>query len=143
MRKILNDRIALLLVLIPFLMGMGGLKERKPPAEIPIPNISFMAAVTDGSGAVTELTQVSIDGRTFIVGRRGKATITIDFDNIEEVTFDSSGQKLMASIIIRGGVKEQIYTDPASRCFGKTGYGTYQIDAKDIRVLKLKGIQKQ
>lgn len=142
MRAILSARTVWVIV-IPLLMGMGGLKEQKSPAEIPIPTNNYLGTVTDDSGVATELTQITLDGRTYIAGHRGKATITIDFDKIEEVVFVFTDQKLMATIKIRGGIAEQIYVDPASRCSGRTGYGTFQIDARDIRMLRLKGIQKQ
>jgi hypothetical protein len=142
MRGILSSR-TLWVIVIPLLMGMGGLKEQKSPAEIPIPTNNYLGIVTDDSGVVTELTYITLDGRTFIVGHRGKATITIDFDKIEEATFVFTDQKLMATVKIRGGTAEKIYVDPTSRCSGRTGYGTFQIDARDIRVLRLKGTQKQ
>ncbi len=143
MIRIWSARITVLVIILPLLMGMGGLKEQKSPGEIPIPNLNFGAVITDVSGAMAELTHVSINGRTFFIGQHGKATITIDFDKIDEVVFTATGQKLMATVTILGGGKKIIYLDTASMFTGRTEYGTYQIEAKDIRVLKLKGIQKQ
>lgn len=141
MSRIRISRTAIWMVVLPLLMGMGDLKEHKSPGEIPVPDLNFQAVVTDSGGIVARLTHVSLDGRTYIVGKKGNATVTMDFDKINEMVFVSHGDKLSATVKLKGGLEEKIDLESSAVLTGRTQYGTYQIESKDIRVLKIKGAE--
>ncbi len=80
-----------------FLMGMGGLGGPAPVEKTPVPEKNFNARVLDHQGVQTSLSQVSFEGKVFLVGKRGDATVTIPFDKISQV--EIKGQEAMLQFV--------------------------------------------
>ena len=77
----------LIVFLVPLLMGMGSMTGNDTPDKIPVPEKKFNVTFIDQMDIVTTCTEASIDGKTFMEGRKGKGVYTIPFDAIASVTF--------------------------------------------------------
>ena len=67
---------------------MGSLQGPAPAEKIPIPVKKYNATFVDQMDVITECTHVSIEGATFLEGKRGEGNYTISFDNIDQVCSD-------------------------------------------------------
>ncbi|MBU1745606.1 MAG: hypothetical protein KJ649_12035, partial [Proteobacteria bacterium] len=57
-----------LLLAIPALLGMGSLQGPATPEKIPIPVKKYFAVYVDQTDVITECSEASIDGATFLEG---------------------------------------------------------------------------
>ena len=77
---------AALLACFFFLLGMGELGGGSAPVDkIPTPEKLFSAAVVDREGVQTTLQSFSFEGKIFLSGKHGSASITIPFEKIAEI----------------------------------------------------------
>jgi len=81
---------------IPLLLGMGSLQGSASGREIPIPAKNYRATFVDQMDVITECTHISIEGSTFLEGKRGEGNYTISFDNIDQVLFRLNLERLTA-----------------------------------------------
>ena len=63
--------VAFVLIAIPFMLGMGGFVEDNVSESIPVPEKKFSAIFVDQNDVLTECSEVSIAGKTFIEGKKG------------------------------------------------------------------------
>lgn len=130
--------LPLLVVLTTFLclMGMGGLGGSAPTGKIPAPVKNFNVRVTDQEGVQTSLSQFSQDGKIFLAGKRGDAEVTIPFEKISQVQFQPLDKKeVQAKVSLRGQEGVEVTVDGQAKFYGKADFGTFQIDAKDLKSL--------
>ena len=59
-----------LLIAIPVLMGMGSLQGPASPDKIPAPSKKFTAVFVDQMDVSTECSESSIEGTSFLEGKR-------------------------------------------------------------------------
>ncbi|MGV8079875.1 MAG: hypothetical protein AB2L22_07430 [Syntrophales bacterium] len=133
-KRILPIMIALLAV--PILMGLGS--QGGPPGQIPKPDKKFAATFVDHLDVVTECRDVSIEGITFLEGKRGGGIVTVPFQNITSVLFRLSGNKLIASVSLAGGSTMELTVEKKHRAYGMTDYGTFQILLVDLKKMTLR-----
>jgi hypothetical protein len=117
-----------------FLMGMGGLGGSAPADTVPVPEKNFNARALDHQGIETSLSQFSFDGKVFLVGKRGDATVTIPFEKISHL--DIQGQErneVLATVILRNQEKIEVKVNKNSKFYGKADFGTFQIESKDVK----------
>jgi hypothetical protein len=124
-----------LLTVIPFLLGMGSPQGSASPEKIPVPAKKFTATFVDQMDVVTECGEVSIEGTTFLEGKRGEGTYTISFDNIAQVLFQMNAERLTGIIKLRAGGTSELILDNNQKAYGRTKYGTFQIKLKDLKKL--------
>lgn len=116
-----------------FLAGMGGLGGA-PEGTIPETEEDIRARVTDRQGMSTDLRRFSMDGKTFLSGSRGSATVTIPFARIDHIDFgESAGNAVPAQVQLAGGERLPLRIDRRAVFYGSTGYGSYQVRARDLR----------
>jgi hypothetical protein len=129
---------AILLASFIFLLGMGELGEKATPIDkIPAPEKNFSAAVLDREGVQTTLQSFSLEGKIFVAGKHGSASITVPFDKISEIQFQGQdGSEMGARVILRDQKTVQIKIEKRSKFFGKTDFGTYQVEAKDLKSVR-------
>lgn len=127
----------LLLTAVPLVLGMGSLQGPAAPDKIPITVKKYTATFVDQLDVVTECRDVSIEGSTFLEGRRGEGTYTIAFDNIDQVTFRLNGDKLTGVVKLRDGGTSDLMLTKSQKAYGRTQYGTFQIKLGDLKKLNI------
>lgn len=128
----------LLLLGIPVLLGMGSLQGPATPEKIPIPVKKYFAVYVDQADVITECSEVSIEGATFLEGKRGEGTYTISFDNIEHVSFRVTEEQLIGLVKLRDGGTSELFLNMTRRAYGQTKYGTFQIKMADLKKLVIR-----
>jgi len=118
--------------LLPLLTAMSALQNQSPE-KIPVPEKKYVATFIDQTDMITDCRNVSIDGETFLEGKRGNGTNTIPFEIITEVSFMLEGEKLNGAVTLRDGNVVQLLLNKNQRAYGHTKYGTYQIRLADLK----------
>lgn len=126
-------RYFLILILTPFLLGMGSMTGDETPDKIPVPEKKFSVTFIDQMDIITTCTEASIGGKTFIEGRKGRGVYTIPFEEIANVTFLSRGDELKALVRLKNKDTDELTLDKSGKAFGRTAHGTFQIDVSDIK----------
>ncbi len=129
--------VLIVLLLLPLLTGMGALQTQSP-LKIPVPAKKYLATFTDQADFVTDCRDVSIDGETFLEGKRGKGVDAIPFENITEVLFLQEGAQLTGIVKLRDGSTMQLRLDNNKMAYGYTNYGTYQIKLSELKKMILR-----
>jgi hypothetical protein len=125
-----------ILVSFLFLMGMGELGGSAPANKIPAPDKNFSAQATDRGGVITSLSQVSQEGKTFLLGKLGQATITIPFEKISQIQFQNlEGNEVVVKVLLREQKDIELKVDRRSKFYGKADFGTFQIEIKDLKLI--------
>jgi len=135
----LQKKIGTLLIifaLIPLLTAMSALQSQSPE-KIPAPEKKYFATFIDQAEIMTECRNISIDGETFLEGKRGNGTNTIPFEIITEVSFTIEGEKLIGTVKLRDGNTIQLTINKNQRAYGYTKYGTFQIKLAELKKLAL------
>jgi len=136
MKKIL----AAIVVLATFslLMGMGGMGGPAEVGKIPTPEKNFNVRVTDREGVQTSLSQFSQEGKVFLIGKRGDATVTIPFEKIAQIQFETvEGKDVQAKVSLRGQETADVKVERMAKFYGKADFGTFEIAAKDLKSISL------
>lgn len=136
--KTISLIIISLFMMMPFIFGMGSSGGSGSPEKIPVPVKKFAAVFIDQADIVTEAREISIEGKTFLEGKRGEGTYTIAFENIQNVNFLMNDGRLNGVIKMRDGSTQQLILNKNQKAFGRTSYGTFQISLGDIRKVTLK-----
>ena len=119
-----------------FLMGMGEMGGSAPANKVPSPEKNFAVKVTDREGIQTSLSQFSQEGKIFFAGKRGSATVTVPFETISQVQFQAAeGNEIPAKLTLRTRESLDLKVDKRSKFYGKAAFGTFQIDAKDLKTV--------
>lgn len=138
MRHSRRISIGLLLALSGALAGMGdsdggGLLGGSEENEIPAPDLDFKARVRDTGGLETEVRRISVDGHTYLSGKRGEAVVTISFDRMARIKFiQLTPEKFVGEISLKSGEKVDLELKSKTPCYGEASFGTYKIQLKDL-----------
>jgi len=131
------SHLLIIFALIPLLTAMSALQNQSPE-KIPVPEKKYFATFVDQTDIMTDCRDVSIDGETFLEGKRGNGTNTISFEIITEISFMREGEQLSGTIKLRDGNAIQLMLNKNQRAYGHTKYGTYQIKLSDLKKMTLK-----
>jgi hypothetical protein len=116
------------------LMGMGGMGEFAPADKIPAPEKNFRVRITDRGGIQTALSQFSQEGKVFLAGKWGDAIVTVPFEKISQIQIQPlEGKEAGAKVSLRGLENIEIKLDKQAKFYGKADFGTFQIEAKDVK----------
>ncbi len=130
MRRLLLIVLALLAAVM--LTGMGDLGG-VPAGTVPKMEEDIKAQIVDRSGVSTELRNFSMDGQTFLDGRRGDGQMNIFFRELREISFGKvSGEEVPVDLLLKSGSRLQLKVRKRSIFYGDTGYGAYRIPARDV-----------
>ena len=134
---------AIVIVCLAFLSaGMGGLGEQDP-TKIPEPLHDFSATVVDQRDIASDITLMSLDGQTFLIGKRGGATVSIPFENIEAIEFSMSGKDVYAAVTMKGQPRVALKMERDRVVYGQLSYGNFAIKVEYIRKIIIHGTTKQ
>jgi hypothetical protein len=114
------------------LTGMGELTG-EPDNSIPTPDKNFDATFIDNQDVTVKCTQVSMDGEIFVWGKKGKGTVTISFEKIKAIEFIGGDKFVTAEVELTDGKKVKIAVDNDKEFFGNLEFGTFQIEARDLK----------
>ena len=128
--------VLLLFALLPFLAALSTLQGQNP-GKIPVPKKKFVATLIDQTDIITDCREVSIDGETFLEGKRGTGTNAIPFENISEVSFLYEGENLNGIIKLRDDNTVTLSLNKNQRAYGNTKYGTFQIKLSDLKKMTI------
>lgn len=132
--------ILCMLFVMPVVMGMGtgGMQTHK----IPVPAKNFSAIITDSQGVTTKVTQISFDGKVYLTGSRGNATVTVPFEKISSVQVGklAEDKKVAAFVTLKEGGTLNIMVDEKLPCYGSADFGNVQIEFKDIKKVDIEGV---
>ena len=121
------------LAVLPFLLAMGVLSGESSPDKIPVPAKKFTATFIDQTDVITECRDVSIEGGTFIEGKRGEGTYAIPFENIRSILLRMADGKLKGIATLHDGSTMELSLNKNQKAYGHTRYGTFQIRLADLK----------
>jgi hypothetical protein len=129
--------LALLTILVPLLMAMGGKGsgfERAPRVEK-----NFAVQVTDISGKTIEGDKFSWEGRIHLDGSLGMAQVVIPFDKIKELTVgEKRDRKVRVTLRLKDGSEAMIDVDADARCYAEAGFGSFMLTMAEIKSVTFK-----
>jgi hypothetical protein len=128
----------LVALLCPLLWGMG-VGESQGPTSIPEPRQDFRAAVTDVEGVRVELSQVSLDGQTFVLGRRGAGQVAVPLDRVASLRLSQKDGRLTARLELKQGAPVELVVEPETPLTGRTSYGNFRIPLGRVAEIELLG----
>ena len=125
--------IFLLIVAVAMLcMGMDGLGGQ-PEGTVPETEVRIQADVKDRSGITTNLSQFSMDGKTYLDAWRGQGKLTIPFQHIGTITFGKlKGGEVSVEAKLKSGVVMNMTVRSRAQFYGSTGFGAFQIKSRDV-----------
>jgi len=113
-------------------MGMGGLGGQ-PEGTVPKTDVRIQANIKDRDGITTNLNQFSMNGKTFLDALRGHGQLTIPFQHIDTITFtEVREEELKVDVKLKSGNVMTLAILSDAQFYGSTGYGAFQIKAKDV-----------
>jgi len=126
-----------------FLFPSGALAMGFPageaPGSIPKPARNFVFTLVDLQGVETPLREFTIEGSLYLSGQHGKGTVTIPFERIRVVRFQTEGQELQAQVELTDGTTARVAVDGRKRCYGRMSYGYFQIELRDLQKMVNQG----
>jgi len=130
--------LILVLGLSFFLIAMGELGGTPAASKIPSPEKNFTVRVMDRQDIQTSLNQFSQDGKVHLAGKMGSATVTIPFEKISQVRFPppSQGNDPPATVLLKDQKQIEIQLERRSKFYGQADFGTFQIEAKDLKSIR-------
>jgi hypothetical protein len=125
--------ISLLIVVVAmFCMGMGGLGGQ-PEGTVPETEIRIQADVTDRGGVTTNLSQFSMNGKTYLDAWRGRGKLAIPFQHIDTISFgELKGDEVTIDAKLKSGTVMTLTIRSRSQFYGSTGFGAFQIKSRDV-----------
>ena len=105
-RKLIDGivKTTVMLIIGFCVVGMGGVGEEKL-TKIPEPDDNFMATVIDQRDVSSRVALFSLEGQTFLSGKRGDAMVSIPFENIKEIDFYARGRDIFAMVTMKRNPK--------------------------------------
>jgi hypothetical protein len=120
------------LLCIPVLLGMGVIGE-SPTDKIPVPDKKYTVTFIDQMDVVTQCSETSIEGNTFVDGKKGEGTYAISFDRIRSILFRMKDRELRAIVQLKDGHEIELVLNKDRKAYGKTEFGTFQIKLAHLK----------
>ena len=120
-------------VLVPMLMAMGMFSGEGSPDKIPVPDKKFNATFVDQMDVIAECREVSIDGKTFMEGKKGEGIHAVPFDRISRVSFRMQENKLYGNLTLKDGSSLELTLNKEHKAYGRTKYGTFQVKLSSLK----------
>jgi hypothetical protein len=133
-------RITLLqfvLAVVPLLMAMGMYSGDASTDKIPIPEKEFTATFVDQMDVAVECRDASIEGKTFVEGKKGEGVYIVDFDRISQVHFRMQENRLYGNILLKDGNSLELILNKERRAYGRAKYGTFQVKLSSLKRMVL------
>ncbi len=133
-------RVALLLsvlAVVPLMMAMGTFPGNGSTDRIPIPEKEFSATFVDQMDVTVECRDASIEGKTFVEGKKGEGVYIVDFDRINQVNFRMQEDRLYATILLKDGNSLELVLNKERKAYGRAKYGTFQVKLSSLKRMVL------
>jgi hypothetical protein len=143
-RKLIDGTVkATIMVMIGICtVGMGSLGQEELK-KIPEPDDNFSATLIDQHDVSSSITLFSLEGQTFLSGKRGGATVSIPFENIKEIDFYARGTDIFAIVTMKGESQVELEMEKDRVFYGKLSYGLLSIKAEYVKKITIHGLAKQ
>ena len=127
-----------LLLLVPVLLAMGSFGGKPAVREnAPETEKRLDAVVVDMEDVKVTVTHISYDGELYIPVYRGRALITIPFQQIDRIEMGKKeNSRRHAKIFFKNERTDDFLIDEGILFIGRLSYGTFQIQAKDVQSLQ-------
>jgi hypothetical protein len=133
--------LAALVLAALWLMGLGGGSNGSSGPDIPIPQENFTVTVSDATGQKLEARRFTWEGKVYLRGQVGNATVSLPFSKIRSVRVERDGkaaslEAARASVTLKTGDTVEVMVERSSKCYGETKFGNYEIFFKDIAAIE-------
>ena len=119
-------------------MGMGSMGS-EDATRIPEVDENYAATIVDQSDVSMVLHKLSFDGQTFLMGRLGKARVSVEFKKIRSVIFGLHHDDVRANVRLKNGGVVEIDVDKRKPFFGESDFAQVRIEAQDIKTIVFQG----
>ncbi len=138
----MKSRLCLFIIIAGafFLMGMGTLDQAEKPGEIPLPDKEVTAVITDSEGLTLNLSQFSINGKTFLQGRLGAGRVAVPFGQIHFLTLSLEPKGISARVELTDRSTLNLFLEKGLTAYGKIKAGTYQILLDQVKKIEIQGV---
>ena len=123
-------------------VGMGGLGEEELK-KIPEPSDNFSATLIDQRDVSSSITVFSLEGQTFLSGKRGGSMVSIPFENIKEIDFYARGRDIFAMVTMKEESQVELEMEKDRVFYGQLSYGLLSIKAEYVKKITIHGLAKQ
>ncbi|UCG67518.1 MAG: hypothetical protein JSW12_11310 [Deltaproteobacteria bacterium] len=113
-------------------VGMGGVGEEKL-TKIPEPDDNFSATLIDQRDVSSHITLFSLEGQTFLSGKRGGAMVSIPFGNIKEINFYARGRDIFAMVTMKKEPQVELEMEKDRVFYGQLSYGLLSIKVEYVK----------
>ncbi len=86
----------------------------------------------------TECSEASIDGTTYLEGKKGGGTYTLPFENIDQISLRMDAERLIGLAKLRDGEVFEFTLNKTQKAYGRTRYGTFQIQLSDLKKMVIR-----
>ncbi|MBT8490889.1 MAG: hypothetical protein KJN62_07565 [Deltaproteobacteria bacterium] len=128
-----SHKFFLIVFLLPFLLGMGSILGEDSSDTIPVPTLKYTAMYIDQMDVMTDCSEVSIEGKTFVEGTQGKGLYTIPFENIKSILFMLKNGELTGVITLKDESRTTLILMKDHKAYGKAHIGTFQIKLTNLK----------
>ncbi len=135
--------MVLIFVAALFLMGMGKMDQPEKSGEIPVPDKEVSAVINDTEGLTLNLTQFSINGKTFLQGKLGAGLVAVPFSQIRVMTLASDPKGIAVKVELNDRSQLNLLLEKGLTAYGKIKAGTYQILLDQIKKIEIQGITER
>jgi hypothetical protein len=141
----MKARIGLVLIMVAafFLLGMGKMGQSDKPGEIPMPDQEVTAVIADKEGVTLNLTQFSINGKTYLQGRLGAGVVAIPFSRIRVMTPSAESKETSVRIDLTDGSHLNLVLEKGLTAYGKFKAGTYQILLDNLKRIEIQSVAER
>ncbi len=142
MAQRLRPAAAFVLILaVPLLLAMG-MGDSEGPTSIPEPQANYRVRLTDLEGVTIELTNFSIDGQVFVLGKLGEGQMAVPLEKVRAVELTKEGDRMKAHLILDQDKPLDLMVNPALKVYGKTEYGNFRIPLGQLTRIEVLGLIK-
>jgi hypothetical protein len=143
----MKSRMGLVIIMVAafFLMGMGKMGQSDKPGEIPVPDKEVTAVITDGEGLILNLTQFSINGKTYLSGRLGAGLVAVPFSQIRVMSFSTEpkGTAVKVELTLTDRSQMNLLLEKGLTAYGKIKAGTYQVFLEQLKKIEIQGVAER
>ena len=128
-------RVLAAVVLICFFsVGMGVMSD-EDAIRIPDVQENYTVRLVDQSDVSVTLEKFSFEGHTFLLGKFGKAQISIDFDKIASIVCLMQETVVNATVILKNGEKIEIFIERKKTFYGMAPFADVKIEIQDVKMV--------
>jgi hypothetical protein len=141
----MKSRFGMVIIFVAalFLMGMGKMDQPEKSGEIPVPDKEVSAVINDSEGLTLNLTQFSINGKTFLQGKLGAGLVAVPFSQIRVMTLASEPKGITVKVELNDRSQLNLLLEKGLMAYGKIKAGTYQILLDQIKKIEIQGITER